>query len=160
MKFIGCPKGFGMGNLPYDSCCRKYHFSHKELVRLSLYLGDKITNQMCYTCTKTYFLAKTVIVKKWGEAALVDFNCFQVKWKTRKRHWNQHVLFFNHATIQAPSMRLATFVIITVQGYCVKTMFKSSDRTKSSMFHRLQARSIQKRLCILRGSVTIQQSLF
>ena len=40
-------------------------------------------------------------------------------------------------------MRLATFVIITVQGYCVKTMFKSSDRTKSSMFHRLQARSIQ-----------------
>ena len=40
-----------MGNLPYDSCC----------------LRDKITNQMCYTGTKTYFLAKTEIVKKSEE---------------------------------------------------------------------------------------------
>ena len=56
-----------MGNLPYDSCCRKNIFGDKERVRLPLYLRDKITNQMCYACTKTYFLAKTEIVKKSEE---------------------------------------------------------------------------------------------
>ena len=45
----------------------KYHFSDKERVRLPLYLRDKITNQMCYASTKTYFLAKTEIVKKSDE---------------------------------------------------------------------------------------------
>lgn len=82
---VGCPKGFGMGNLPYDSCCRKNIFGDKERVRLPLYLRDKITNQMCYACTKTYFLAKTEIVKKVRRSRVGRFQLFSSEMEDQKK---------------------------------------------------------------------------
>ena len=141
---VGCPKGFYMGNLPYDSCCRKYHFSDKERVRLPLYLRDKITNQMCYACTKTYFCKNRNCKKKVRRSRVGRFQLFSSEMEDQKKTLKPARLTFqschNTSTLDEIS-HLRDNNSVGVIAF--KTMFKSSDRTKSSMFNRLQARSIQ-----------------
>ena len=75
-----------MANLPYDSCCRKYNFGDRERVRLPLYLHDKITKQMCYACTKTYFLGKNRNCKKKVRRSRVGrFQLFSSEMEDQKK---------------------------------------------------------------------------
>ena len=83
---VGCPKGFYMGNLPYDSCCRKISFQRQRTSSITS-LSARQNHQPNVLCIyKNVFFGKNRNCKKKVRRSRVGrFQLFSSEMEDQKK---------------------------------------------------------------------------